>query len=1393
MSSYRNSTGKADQENGRRRFWRKGLSRTMLVWFLILSLVPLTLVSILSYRNAKESLQQFSLEALTETTRSTTAQLEGYFDRMLLDLKQESEAQVNVRFLEALIRYRNQSSVSVSEFVKSFQWAQTVDEHGADLRTFSLTYEYKDVLLIDNKGNVLFTVAGKDDLGTNLFSGPLSDTRLSRAARMALDGGRPVFSDFERYAPMNGEISGFLASVLVDEDGEKIGLFILNIDSRHVDNIMQKKAGLENMGRAYLIGEDLLLRSRWGVLEAEAVLETKIDTKQSQLWKHEHSETDAKEHEIEHGAFIYRGPEGREVLGVHRDIQFATISWAVVAEADTAEAFAAAESLKEVMLVLWMVTGLLVVFISIPLMRRMFQPLHALSLATRRIAAGDLEQNLTVRSKNEIGDLADNFNQMVDSLKAATGKAELENWFKNGRAELNDRMRGETQIAKLSKNIIRFLCKYLGAQVGAVYALSEEEIFQLTGSYAFRKRKGFSNVIEIGESLVGQAALEQEMIQVSQLPPDYMTVASGLGETPPCAVVVLPLVYEGRTEGIAELGFLEEPDTRTLEFFEQMAEPLALAFRVARSRKEMEMLLKQTQEQAEELRVREEELKDNNTLLEKQARELQVSEKRLMKQQASLEEQNLALESQQKELAEANQRLQTTAAELEQQTATLEIQKTETEEKNIELEKTQANLERKARELETTSKYKSEFLANMSHELRTPLNSLLILSRLLSNNEDGNLKPKQVEFAQTIYDSGNDLLNLINDILDLSKIEAGRLAVESGSFKFSVFLENVHKKFDSLADKKGLAFTTRMDSNSTDRIVTDTQKVQQIIHNLLSNAFKFTGSGSVTLSVGPVAPGVHFFRGNLSPDRAICFEVTDTGIGIEAEKHRLVFEAFQQADGSTSRKYGGTGLGLSISRELAGLLGGEIHLHSEKGKGSRFSLYLPVEIASTTLTPDGKRVLPDTLKAVTEDLVAKDTTPRPSVPECASAPVLEIESIRDDRRQIESGDRSVLIIEDDPKFARLMMDLARERGFKCLIAGDGETGLHFAEFHVPSGIILDIGLPGIDGWEVMERLKENMKTRHIPVHFISAADREIDAMIRGAVGYMTKPVDLEDIHHALGRIENIIDKPKRDLLVVEDDAIQADSIKELIGNGDVRTTIAASGSEALALLGERRFDCIVLDLGLPDMDGQIFLEHLRAIDATEHIPVVVYTGKDVSDEQREVLSSHADSILVKGARSPEQLLDETALFLHRIEADLPEDKRRMIRMLHDHEAVFEGKSVLLVDDDMRNVYALSQILREKGINVLAAKDGKQGVAKLHETPRVDLVLMDIMMPEMDGYEAMREIRENHEYRDLPIIALTAKAMKGDRARCMAAGASDYLAKPVDPSKLLSMLRVWMYR
>jgi CheY-like chemotaxis protein/signal transduction histidine kinase len=731
------------------------------------------------------------------------------------------------------------------------------------------------------------------------------------------------------------------------------------------------------------------------------------------------------------------------------------------------------------------------------------------------------------------------------------------------------------------------------------------------------------------------------------------------------------------------------------------------------------------------------------------------------------------LQTQQRELQQTNEQLEQKAQQLAERNV-------EVERKNQEIEQARRALEEKASELALTSKYKSEFLANMSHELRTPLNSILILGQQLADNPDGNLTPKQVEFSRTIHGAGTDLLNLISDILDLSKIESGTVTVDAQEVFFPNLIDAIARPFRHEADTRQLSFDVEIDQRVGRSIVTDSKRLQQVLKNLLSNAFKFTERGGVRLNVSTAVGGWSPEHPVLNQASAVvAFEVSDTGIGIPLEKQRIIFEAFQQADASTSRKYGGTGLGLAISRELANLLGGEIQLHSTPGQGSTFVLYLPIKYvgpaaiaASPSTAPQQQPQPPAVLAAVAE---------RP------------IEQIDDDRHDVEPGDMILLVVEDDPHYARVIMDLARDKGFKVLVAMRGIDALDLAKQFQPTAVSLDVFLPDMLGWTVLSQLKQNPLTRHIPVQIITLDEDRQHALARGAFSFVTKPTTTEGVEAALARIKDYATPRRKRLLVVEDNEVEQMSIRELLGYDDIEIVTTSTGTEALEILQKQPCDCVVLDLRLPDMTGFDVLERIRDNNALSDVPVVVFTGRELSPEEDAQLHTMARSIVVKGVESPERLLDETSLFLHRVVTDLPQEKQRMLERLTNSDEDLVGQTALLVDDDARNIFALSSVLERRGMRVLTATTGSEAVAILESSPDVAIVLMDIMMPGMDGYQTMEVIRQKPEYRKLPIIALTAKAMKGDREKCLEAGASDYLAKPVNTEQLLSALRIWLHR
>jgi HAMP domain-containing protein/CheY-like chemotaxis protein len=951
---------------------------------------------------------------------------------------------------------------------------------------------------------------------------------------------------------------------------------------------------------------------------------------------------------------------------------------------------------------------------------------RAIAEVATAVTKGDLTRSIQVDARGEVADLKDNLNTMISNLRVTTESNQEQDWLKTNLAKFTRMLQGQRDLFTVGKMLLSELAPLVEAQQGTIYQMETDAegkpILRLLAGYA--QRSGQPEWIPIGEGLVGQCALEKQRILLNQIPSGYTRVQSSLGEAAPVSIVVLPMLFEGQTKAVIELASLKPFNVTHITFLEQLTQSIGVVLNTIEATMRTEGLLQQSQQLTVEL------------------------------------------QSQQKELQQTNE-------ELAQKARQLADQNSEVERKNQEVEQARRALEEKAVELALTSKYKSEFLANMSHELRTPLNSVLILGQQLAENAAGNLSPKQVEFAKNIHSSGSDLLNLITDILDLSKIESGTVTVEAEEINFPSLRDSVERNFRHVADAKNLPFQVDFDANLPRAIITDPKRLQQILKNLLSNAFKFTAQGHVEVKVQMVTEGWNSMNQVLNrAPKVVSFAISDTGIGIAPEKQRLIFEAFQQADAGTSRKYGGTGLGLAISRELATLLGGEIRLNSTPGEGSTFTLYLPL----------------------TYNEPATDAHPAAVIPQITLPVIREKEfNVTDDRDNTQPGDHILLIVEDDPHYARVLLGLAREKGFKGIVATRGNVALAFAQQFQPTAITLDIFLPDMLGWTVLNNLKLNPATRHIPVQIVSVEEERRHGLAHGAFSYMIKPATTEGLEQCFERIKNFVVPRVKRLLVVEDDEIERQSIVELLGHGDIEIATAATGAEAIQTLLDRPFDCCVLDLRLPDMTGFDLLEKLQAEPALRDIPIVVFTGKHLSADEESQLRTMAKSIVLKDVQSPERLFDETALFLHRVVTDLPETKRKMLEKLHASNDVLRRRKVLIVDDDARNIFALTTMLENQEMDVVSATNGRQAIELIQNKPDINVVLMDIMMPEMDGYQTMREIRKDPQFGALPILALTAKAMKGDREKCLEAGASDYIAKPVNTNELLSLLRVWLYR
>jgi HAMP domain-containing protein/CheY-like chemotaxis protein/signal transduction histidine kinase len=957
---------------------------------------------------------------------------------------------------------------------------------------------------------------------------------------------------------------------------------------------------------------------------------------------------------------------------------------------------------------------------------------RAIAEVATAVTKGDLTRSIQVEARGEVAQLKDNINTMIDNLRLTTDRNTEQDWLKTNLARFTGMFQGQRDLAAVGRLLLSELAPLINVQQGLIYQMESDESAELVllSAFASDGDDGKLRRLQIGEGLVGQCAAEKKRMLIADLPANTISIRSGLVEAVPRNVVVLPVLFEDRVKAVIELASLSNFTASHLAFLEQLTASIGIVFNSIEATMQTEALLKQSQQLATELQM------------------------------------------QQKELQQTNEQLAQKAQQLAEQNV-------EVERKNQEIEQARRALEEKAKELALTSKYKSEFLANMSHELRTPLNSILVLGQQLSDNPDGNLTPKQVEFARTIHGAGTDLLNLITDILDLSKIESGTVSVEAEEVFFASLVDTVERPFRHEAENRRLAFKVQADSHLPRSLVTDSKRLHQVLKNLLSNAFKFTEQGTVSLSVSLATDGWspdHPLLGKSTP--VVAFEVADTGIGIPYEKQRIIFEAFQQADAGTSRKYGGTGLGLAISRELASLLGGEIQLRSAPGQGSTFTLYLPLIYKGPSSGTAEKKAA---------------AAASPIAPSVVSVAERVIEHIPDDRDNLQPNEAVLLVVEDDSHYAGVLRDLARDKGFKVLVATGGAEALALArEFH-PTAISLDVFLPDMLGWTVLNHLKQDPATRHIPVQMLTLDEDRHHGLSRGAFSFVTKPTTTQGLDMALSRIKEYSSPRKKRLLVVEDNPAEQLSIRELLGYDDIEVASACTGNEALELMTKESFDCVVLDLRLPDMSGFELLERFRDRPEIGDLPIVVFTGKELSPEEDARLHMLARSVVLKGVESPERLLDETALFLHRVVADLPTQKQKMIEQLHRSDEALAGKRVLVVDDDVRNIFALSSVLERRRMNVLTASTGREAIEILESTPDVAIVLMDIMMPEMDGYQTIQAIRANPNFRRMPIIALTAKAMKGDREKCLEAGASEYLAKPVNTEQLLSALRMWLHR
>lgn len=962
---------------------------------------------------------------------------------------------------------------------------------------------------------------------------------------------------------------------------------------------------------------------------------------------------------------------------------------------------------------------------------------------------------IALYGKKQMTELAQSYESLLKASQERNEVLRHQQWIKNGQNELGQAISGARNIDALAQSVSSYISRYLDAQVGVFYLKTSDKTLERKASYAFAQDSVQNKFIQFGETLVGQAALEKRLIHIKNLPIDYVKVSSAIGNHKPHQLMIVPLVDDDQIIAVLEFGFLSDAEKQYEDFFNAISEILVSSIKAVQFREQRERLLSEIQNQAEELQSQQEELRVMNEELEEQTRNLKITQTSLESQYAEMEQTN---------------------TQLEEQTQILENQKDQLDRKNDSLNDAKRALEQKAEELQKASQYKTEFLANMSHELRTPLNSSLILAKLLADNKDRNLTAQQVEFANQILSSANDLLNLINDILDLSKVEAGKLDIVADDVPVSALTQSLQKSFQPLAQEKGLDFKFKIESYTPATFITDRLRIEQILKNLISNAIKFTSQGSVSVNVS--SSRIHG-----SESQWLRFDVKDTGIGVKKEQQEVIFEAFRQADGTTNRKFGGTGLGLSISKDLARLLGGQIKVESTPNEGSTFTLLVPQDFR--TNQESAPSVVPlevsqaNTFKL--NDLAVHEKA-------------IKKEYFSDDRLSIASDkDRILLVVEDDKKFAQILFDMAHERQYKCLVTDSPEEAIELTKRYHPVAILLDVRLGGQNGLFVLDRLKQDSQTRHIPIHVISAEDYSRLAIQMGAIGHMMKPVAHNQLLEVFEKVDQKVKQRKHKVLIVEDNKVQSSAIQKLIEDKSLETMAVESGQAAIDILNKVDFDCMIMDLNLPDMSGFDLVDKMNEMkDNNKVLPaIIVYTGKSLSRDEEHELNRHSRSVIIKSALSPERLLDEVTLFLHRYESDLDAGKQDMLQNLRHREKIFENRVVMVVDDDMRNTFALTAALEQKGAKVVIAKNGQESLEKLSNEKIVDIVLMDIMMPIMDGYEAIRQIRKQDRFKKLPIIALTAKAMKDDQQLCLDAGANDYLAKPIDLDKLMSLVKIWM--
>ena len=1385
--------------------WKNKLATTLFIWFMVLSLGPLIAVGLIEYNNGKRNIIEDSYEKLSTINLLLSEQLNDFFDQMVTNLFVKSwSAQ---EFIDKLVVSFESKALSTEAFISSPEYQSIVNQYSSEFTDFLQYYGYSDVILGDAKGNILYTANENSDLGENLFNGVLSRTSFSKSVRESMATYKPRYTALEDYLQDGGELVSFFIMPLIDDDEVITGFIAVQIVASHIQELFRRQGDiLGESVNSYLINADGQIVFGT-VYSPESKLTLDPENPLLTLWlshvdpaigsyqedpghldsgdHQSHLDHDHDVHEEDRGQGSeldssskrknilsrihshirsYQNLANQEVLGIYYPVSVGGTPMAMISEVTHEDAFVSIYEFRHRLLWVSGIIFLAVIVLAIFITRKLVKPIRTITSWVKRVSSGDYVQGTILSGNTEISDLSRNFTDMTERLRNISNENEQRSWMQEGLAGLNNSLRGDLGMSDLCRNIVTYLCRYLGFQTGAMYVLGEDQTLHLMGSYAWCSRKQHANKFSIGEGLVGQAALEKTTIEIVDIPADYLVIESGLGSTVPYSILIIPLVYENELKGVFEFALLRSVTDKQSEFMSQSIENVAIAINSAQYRTRVNQLLDKTTKQSEILKEQQEELKAVNEELEKRASILEESEEELKAQSEELQKSN---------------------AELEEKGEQLLQQKEQIEHKNRDIELSKKAIEEKAKELEQSSKYKSEFLANMSHELRTPLNSLLLLSQMLADNDEGNLTEDQIESAKVIYNGGKELLELINDILDLSKVEAGKMSINLEYVDVLELCNGINKLFRPLADNKGLDFNVSVQKGTTKVILSDSQRLLQVIKNFLSNAFKFTESGGVYVNIFSTVR-----KGRYGENSYVGFSIRDTGIGIPDEKQAAIFEAFQQADGSTSRKYGGTGLGLAISKEFTSLLGGFIELESVENEGTTFSVLLPDNPVSSL---SNEKIYADSHHPEVVEDESGDSGIDVNVSEATEQTASEVKVAPEvlDIPEINPDQASLLLIEDDPNFTEILGRIAEKHNFQYLHSDTGKKGLQLATLVKPDAIILDLGLPDMDGQDVLTELKARSETKDIPVHIVTGRDPD-SIKSEEAVGYLIKPVSMADLDRVFVTLESAINSDIRRVLVLDSDDEARQHVCNILTKKGIDVGEACTANDAEVMLMETQWQCLVMDCDLGDTSGIEFLNKAQS-QLGEKMPfVIIHTASDMTEEEYGELQKYTSTMVMKGDMASDRVMDEVSLFLHSVQKPASIEDKPAKEVPTSEKSLADHK-LLLVDDDLRNTFALSKALQGMGMEIVMADNGKVALEKLESEEGIELVLMDIMMPIMDGYEATREIRKNKAYDDIPVIALTAKAMVEDRAKCIDAGANDYMTKPVDMNKLVAMLKVWLLK